>query len=462
MAQTLDDVVLEQMQTNETLQRVDRRLDNFITLWFANKMDEMEMMRERLAPPAPAVPSENTKPEKGPEGLGFGLNMFGAALAAAVAGFALGIDEYLRAGLLLMRTGIQNVFLSLGKDFISLGKRFAAIFSKGGAIGKALTRVGTFIRPVTDFFRFIGFIFGKLAGVGKVIGNVGKFFEPIMKFAKTLTFTLGKLGFLFRIVGKLFLPLTAAIEVGMAIFKEMTSLGAGADIFDTFLGLAKGIIKGLYNIVLIPLDLIKDGVSWLMNKMGFSNFSKLLDSFSFSDTFGGIVDTMFNVLEGFARGAVAAIMAIAPGGDSPAQAFMKEWNNVMSGGTGSAPTVETMQVDTDANGNTVAKKVSGARNGRTNLAEMTPETLTQSIVTANKKSTADRLSKSSMREEVTGSIAKGTVTAGEGATVNITNVNNVNAPTSTQNNVSNGTSRRENRSLSPVHNNGYLSSAYSF
>tara|TARA_R110000765_G_C18959024_1_gene609267 strand:- start:4296 stop:4811 length:516 start_codon:yes stop_codon:yes gene_type:complete len=171
---------------------------------------------------------------------------------------------------------------------------------------------------------------------------------------------------------------------------------------------------------------------------------------------------MFNVLEGFARGAVAAIMAIAPGGDSPAQAFMKEWNNVMSGGTGSAPTVETMQVDTDANGNTVAKKVSGARNGRTNLAEMTPETLTQSIVTANRKSTADRLSKSSMREEVTGSIAKGTVTAGEGATVNITNVNNVNAPTSTQNNVSNGTSRRESRSLSPVHNNGYISSMYSF
>ena len=455
MAQTLDDVVLEQMQTNETLQRVDRRLDNFITLWFANKMDEMEMMRERIAPPAPTVPSEDTKPKDDVKGLDFGLGFLVAGVAAAVLGFAAGIGDALNAGLKFFK-------IDLGAKFIAWGAKFKAIFSAEGAIGKAVAKVGTFFKPMTDFFGRIGAFLGKGGVIGKVFAKIGGFFQPIVTFVKGFGATFAKFFGFFRVLGRVFLPLTAAIEVGMAIFKEMTSLGEGADIFDKFLGLAKGIIKGLQNIVLIPLDLIKDGVSWLMKKMGFGNFSKLLDSFSFSDAFGILVDTMFNVIEGFARGAVAAILAIAPGGDSPAQAFMKEWNNVMSGGTGSAPTVETMQVDTDANGNTVAKKVSGARGGRTNLAEMTPETLTQSIVTANRKSTADRLSKSSMREEVTGSIAKGTVTAGEGATVNITNVNNVNAPTSTQNNVSNGTSRRENRSLSPVHNNGYISSMYSF
>ena len=455
MAQTLDDVVLEQMQTNETLQRVDRRLDNFITLWFANKMDEMEMMRERIAPPAPTVPSEDTKPKDDVKGLDFGLGFLVAGVAAAVLGFAAGIGDALNKGLKFFK-------IDLGAKFIAWGAKFKAIFSAEGAIGKAVAKVGTFFKPMTDFFGRIGAFLGKGGVIGKVFAKIGGFFQPIVTFVKGFGATFAKFFGFFRVLGRVFLPLTAAIEVGMAIFKEMTSLGEGADIFDKFLGLAKGIIKGIQNIVLIPLDLLKDGVSWLMKKMGFGNFSKLLDSFSFSDAFGTLVDTMFNVIEGFARGAVAAILAIAPGGDSPAQAFMKEWNNVMSGGTGSAPTVETMQVDTDANGNTVAKKVSGARGGRTNLAEMTPETLTQSIVTANRKSTADRLSKSSMREEVTGSIAKGTVTAGEGATVNITNVNNVNAPTSTQNNVSNGTSRRENRSLSPVHNNGYISSMYSF
>jgi len=455
MAQTLDDVVLEQMQTNETLKRVDRNLDNFITLWFANKMDEMEMMRERIAPPVPAAPAEGVKPKDDVKGLDFGLGFLVAGVAAAVLGFAAGIGDALNAGLKFFK-------IDLGAKFIAWGAKFKAIFSAEGAIGKAVAKVGTFFKPMTDFFGRIGAFLGKGGVIGKVFAKIGGFFQPIVTFVKGFGATFAKFFGFFRVLGRVFLPLTAAIEVGMAIFKEMTSLGEGADIFDKFLGLAKGIIKGIQNIVLIPLDLLKDGVSWLMSKMGFGNFSKLLDSFSFSDAFGTLVDTMFNVVEGFARGAVAAILAIAPGGDSPAQAFMKEWNNVMSGGTGSAPTVETMQVDTDANGNTVAKKVSGARNGRTNLTEMTPETLTQSIVTANKKSTADRLSKSSMREEVTGSIAKGTVTAGEGATVNITNVNNVNAPTSTQNNVSNGTSRRESRSLSPVHNNGYLSSAYSF
>mgnify|MGYP003626310387 FL=1 len=455
MAQTLDDVVLEQMQTNETLQRVDRRLDNFITLWFANKMDEMEMMRERIAPPAPTVPSEDTKPKDDVKGLDFGLGFLVAGVAAAVLGFAAGIGDALNKGLKFFK-------IDLGAKFIAWGAKFKAIFSAEGAIGKAVAKVGTFFKPMTDFFGRIGAFLGKGGVIGKVFAKIGGFFQPIVTFVKGFGATFAKFFGFFRVLGRVFLPLTAAIEVGMAIFKELTSLGDGADILDKFFAIAKGIQKGIANIVLIPLDLLKDGVSWLMEKIGLGNFSKLLDSFSFSDLFGKLVDTMFNVLEGFARGAVAAIMAIAPGGDSPAQAFMKEWNNVMSGGTGSAPTVETMQVDTDANGNTVAKKVSGARGGRTNLAEMTPETLTQSIVTANRKSTADRLSKSSMREEVTGSIAKGTVTAGEGATVNITNVNNVNAPTSTQNNVSNGTSRRESRSLSPVHNNGYISSMYSF
>ena len=456
MALTLDDVVLEQMQTNETLSRVDRRLDNFITLWFSNKMDEMEMMRERIGESAPAVPAEGSKPEENVKGLNFGFAAIVAGLTGAVVGFVAGFGETLNKILKMFR-------LDIGAKFLKWSNKLKAIFSADGAIGRAVAKVGTFFKPMTDFFGRIGSFFGKGGVIGKVFSSIGKFFQPIVTFVKGFGATFAKFFGFFRLLGRVFLPLTAAIEVGMAVFKELTSLGEGADIFDKFLGLAKGIQKGIANIVLIPLDLLKDGVSWLMKKMGFDNFSKLLDSFSFSDTFGVVIDTIFNVLEGFARGAVAAIGAIMPGGESPASAFMKEWNNVMSGGSGSAPKVESAseeEVSTGVSSSRSRVKSRGA-GSRTTVAELTPETLSDSTVSANKKITADRISRSTDREELSGAIARSSISAGEGATVNITNVSNVNAPTTTQNNVS-SSSGAGNYILNPTNSFGIRSSQYSW
>ena len=50
-------------------------------------------------------------------------------------------------------------------------------------------------------------------------------------------------------------------------------------------GLFAGAIKLIKGIFIVPLDLLKDGVSWLAEKMGFENFSAALDSFSFNDIF---------------------------------------------------------------------------------------------------------------------------------------------------------------------------------
>lgn len=453
MAQTLDDVVLEQMQTNETLARVDRRLDNFITLWFSNKMDEMEMMRERIAAPAPAVP-DGAPPAKDPTGLGFGFAAIVAGLTGAVIGFAAGFAETLNKLLKLVK-------IDIGAKFLKWSNSLKALFAEEGAIGKAVAKVKTFFKPMLDFFGRIRAFLGEGGALGKVFTSIKSFFQPIATFAEGFGATFSKFFQFFRVLGKIFLPLTAAIEIGMAIFNEMTNLGEGADVFDKFLGLAKGIIKGLYNIILMPLDLLKDGVSWLMEKMGFSNFSKLLDSFSFSDTFGKVVDTIFNVLEGFARGAVAAVMAIMPGGDSPAQAFMKEWNNVMSGGTGGASKAESAQIsEGGADGEVAAamKKVGDGGN-KNNVSGGSEEQTADAI--ANAKTSAERISNSTMRDEISGQIGKESLAAAGGsATVNVTNVSNVNAPTTTQNNVQ--TSMMESILGNPTFNNNTRSGMYSW
>ena len=49
----------------------------------------------------------------------------------------------------------------------------------------------------------------------------------------------------------------------------------------------KGAINGL---IMMPLDLLKDGISWISEKLGFENFSGMLDSFSFKDLFSNMID----------------------------------------------------------------------------------------------------------------------------------------------------------------------------
>jgi hypothetical protein len=69
-------------------------------------------------------------------------------------------------------------------------------------------------------------------------------------------------------------------------------------IFDGLLG---GITKMIKGIFIVPLDLLKDGVSWLAEKMGFEEFSKVLDSFSFTDLFDKMVTKIGEIINGIAN-----------------------------------------------------------------------------------------------------------------------------------------------------------------
>jgi len=127
-------------------------------------------------------------------------------------------------------------------------------------------------------------------GIGEG-SKTGKFIKGMMEtFGKVNKF-IGTFG---RLIGRLFLPITFI----MTAFDTITGAIDGftnteGNIVQQMLGAMGGAIKGFMKIVTIPLDLVKDLISWIASKFGFTEFEKLLDNFSFTELFGKAVDWLY-------------------------------------------------------------------------------------------------------------------------------------------------------------------------
>ena len=145
-------------------------------------------------------------------------------------------------------------------------------------------------------------------------------------------------------IGLVLFGLKTAFDSVLNTFRETGS------IFEAF---KAGVITFPATILGLPLDLLKKGISWIMGMFGFDNAKAALDSFSFQDLFKGlfgkVFDTMtsafgylvdkFKVFGNFVKaiglGAVAAVKAAFPGGESPTEAFSRVYNEALSGGSSS-------------------------------------------------------------------------------------------------------------------------------
>ena len=126
-------------------------------------------------------------------------------------------------------------------------------------------------------------------------------------------------------------------------------------------GLATFVGSFAANILALPLDWIKSAIAWIAGLLGFDSIKETLNSFSFVDLlknafhflfqkvadfitgmfdfdFSGFFSSVGNIakriagtLEAVAKGAVAALAAALPGGDSPQEAFKKKFDAVMAG-----------------------------------------------------------------------------------------------------------------------------------
>ena len=123
---------------------------------------------------------------------------------------------------------------------------------------------------------------------------------------------------------------------------------------------AFGAIKGVVNsLIMMPLDLLKDGVSWIAGKLGFEGFAEILDGFSFTELFTNLIDgitglitSIFsdfdteNILSSIMKiakrivlfpvallaGAGAALFGLFRG--DPVGAFKETFNKVLTAGEG--------------------------------------------------------------------------------------------------------------------------------
>ena len=261
---------------------------------------------------------EGFKSLKGPEGIAGGFLGMLTLPFLLIKGFLEGLgDSFRKLTQIFTKTKIGSALFYFMNE--TLPDFFKKVFGKNSRLGKMFSDVkgfgkmmaGPFIgmfndlkkfftpNPRTasiikDTFRFIMEPIEALVKLFKGIGEgskTGKFIKGMMEtFGKVNKF-IGTFG---RLIGRLFLPITFI----MTAFDTITGAIDGftnteGNIVQKMLGSLGGAIKGFMKIVTIPLDLVKDLISWIAGKFGFTEFEKLLDGFSFTEMFGKVVDWLY-------------------------------------------------------------------------------------------------------------------------------------------------------------------------
>ncbi len=304
MAITLDDVVLEQMNTNETLgQLVDRtniliemegdsfaglellneQFEDFLGLVRRQYSLEDEARREeraKIVPKADGDDSDPLKPEEAYKGIEMPIVTFGAGLVMFMSDFVKGFVDQTKK---MFRV---NVF-----------KPIETVF---GFIGDKL-------KSVTDFFKNIGSkisgLFGGIdtKGGSQFLENIKKMVAPISEFgAKLMNSPFVKaLAGLGKLLGRLAVPLVALYETFTNVSEELGK--SGDSIFGTggkIQAVMKGVLKAVVDFFAIFLDIPKSIISWFAGLVGFDGIEKALDSFTFAGLGDAIIDGMFDILNG--------------------------------------------------------------------------------------------------------------------------------------------------------------------
>ena len=309
MAITLEDVVLEQMDTNETLGRlVDRTNiliemegDSFAGLELLNEQFEtfLGLVRKQYAledearrekrdglVPAPQDGEEKLKPEEEEEykGINMPIITLGAGLAAFASNFVKGFVEQTKK---MFRV---NVF-----------KPIESIF---GFIGDKLKSIGNFFKNIGSK---ISGLFGGIStsGLG-IVDNIKKMLLPVTEFGANLMKSpfvrfLAGVG---KLLGRFAVPFVVAYELYQNLTEEFANSTGG--IVGSIGAAFRGIAKAAVDFFAIFLDLPKDLISWFAGFLGFEGVEKALDSFTFagigdaivdgiSDFFGYVVDWIGNL-----------------------------------------------------------------------------------------------------------------------------------------------------------------------
>jgi hypothetical protein len=163
-------------------------------------------------------------------------------------------------------TPIKNFlvnFLRVGDAISDAGKLVVAI---GGQIIKIFQGIKTF---VIDLFAKVGAFLKNISGITTIFGQIG------------------------RVLGRIFFPITVLLTLFDTVKEAIAGFKA-----EGILGGIKGALSGfLASVVGVPLDLLKNLLSWFAEKLGFENVSKTLDSFNFVDLIKSGVKGIFQFFQ---------------------------------------------------------------------------------------------------------------------------------------------------------------------
>ena len=293
-----------------------------------------------------------------------GAGGFGTIFGAALVAYALDLDKYIRAAF-------------AGKViFKGVGAAFKAVFG-----AKFITDFLKNLKPVKDFmngFKNVGkvigavkapvaikeftTIFGKIgATVGSIVKTIGSAFDAVKRFVKPIGSIFSTIGGFFRsifsalgpilktagnflkavpIVGQIIMILFSVFDfikgfiLGFASKGKDDSRGMLERVFD---GMVNGAVEVIRGIIVIPLDLLKSGFSWLMGALGFEELEKTLDSFSFNEMYDKFIAAYKNffstepeegyfsivrfLLDGVENGVAFVKSGIEGAGDMASKAF---------------------------------------------------------------------------------------------------------------------------------------------
>jgi hypothetical protein len=326
MREDASDQLEVQLDQVTLLERLNIKFDKFLTDMELMQMSLLEAAREKAGPVAPAGGGDTTpsKPEGATGALGI-VAAVTASLAGLAIGFVEGIASSIKATLKLLK--VDKIFKPIS-DIIS--KAFGKGSKTAGVLDDIVTKayvfiddfiikpmktfgtkVKAFFKPVADLFTRFGKFVDPGGDVGKFAKTVGKLFDPIadgakavgqifVRFGKTFSSFFKAARALGAVVGRLFIP----IGIIMGIVDTVTGAIDGftnqeGDMVDKIIGGLFGALKGLVNgLLMIPLDLLKSGISWIAEKLGFEQFSEMLDSFSFEETFSTMVDSVKDMVLG--------------------------------------------------------------------------------------------------------------------------------------------------------------------
>ena len=155
---------------------------------------------------------------------------------------------------------------------------------------------------VTGFIKTIGASLGLIdttMDVGKAVGPITKAFQGIGRFISTL-------GKLVPFASKL-----PGINLIFAIIDVFKGFKKGEEEYGGILGGLVGSVEGLLKgFIGMPLDLLKKGISFILEKMGFTQVSEALDKFSFTELIGNLVGGIVDFFKNFVDNVKKIINAI--------------------------------------------------------------------------------------------------------------------------------------------------------